>query len=227
MLIHLWPELGVCTLFHIRDNLYSLSREELAKSWTDENNDHNPHTFTLCLKFDFTFVFFFFFFSDFVLIYFLVKNKKQKTKISLNCLLQTNGNDLNLTMPETSTLCSTKIEKKKTYSISRFRTKREKLKRTFCTIRATNMKWTNSNRTGGVHGTDGNCGGTSTSNATQNGGGFISNGNGTGVGDRRSIFYTNDVDSLKSGNSTKVMYSPIAYLMCFISFLALFYLFVY
>lgn len=70
------------------------------------------------------------------------------------------------------------------------------------------MKWTNSNRTGGttLHGTDANCGGTSTSNATQNGGGFISNGNGTGAGDRRSIFYTNDVDSLKNGNNnnTKV-----------------------
>lgn len=72
---------------------------------------------------------------------------------------------------------------------------------TFC-----NMKWTNSSRTGGttLHGTDGNSGGTSTSNATQNGGGFMANGNGSGAGDRRSIFYTNDVDSLRNGNSTKV-----------------------
>lgn len=69
------------------------------------------------------------------------------------------------------------------------------------------MKWTNSNRTGGttLHATDGNSGGTSTSHTTQNGGGgFITNGNGTGASDRRSIFYTNDVDSLKNGNNTKV-----------------------
>lgn len=90
-------------------------------------------------------------------------------------------------------------------------TKRKNWNETFCCAHdlhsSNNMKWTNSsNRTGGttLHATDGS--GTS-GTSTQNGGGHITNGNGTGAGDRRSIFYTNDVDSLKNGNNTKVRLS--------------------